>query len=163
MIFPRNFPRSEMIASSTALRHGIENEPDTFEEANLFRVAAFLQVLRDRLRAHYGHVIYINVTSGFRCLALNRKIGSVDHSYHVSGLAADFHATGISVHDLALFVHTHMQDYNYDKVILEHNAWVHVQLPRHGKTPRLAALSVSRKEVDGEMKNVYRHGIVKAA
>jgi uncharacterized protein YcbK (DUF882 family) len=71
----KNFTLSELVASDTATRLGIDNVPDKKAEANLRLLATtILQPLRDR----YGKPII--VTSGYRCTALNKAVGGVASS-----------------------------------------------------------------------------------
>lgn len=49
-----------------------------------------LQMLRDKFRAP------IKITSGNRCPAYNKSIGSKDTSYHVRGRAADIQVSGVT-------------------------------------------------------------------
>ena len=79
-----NFKLNEFTRSETAKRLDINNEPDEASLYNLRRLATELEKVREIL----GKPIII--TSGFRSLALNRKIGSKDNSSHVVGCAADF-------------------------------------------------------------------------
>ena len=68
----KNFTLSELVASDTATRMGIDNSPDDKATANLRLLAtAILQPLRDK----YGKPI--TVTSGYRCTALNKAVGGV--------------------------------------------------------------------------------------
>lgn len=74
----------EFIKSDTAEAKGISNFP-TFE------VVAHLSQLRDEIldpmREAWGGPLV--VTSGYRCPALNRAVGGVTNSAHLSGYAAD--------------------------------------------------------------------------
>ena len=42
----------------------------------------------------------IHITSGYRCLAYNRKVGGAANSYHLIGLAADIQVKGINLIEL---------------------------------------------------------------
>ena len=62
------------------------NEPPTQCLVNLeYGVASILQPLRDALGCP------IIITSGYRCLEVNRLVGGVAHSQHMFGCAADLH------------------------------------------------------------------------
>ena len=73
------------LAELTATDHpNLQTQPTVEQVINLvYLCAAVLQPLRDL----YGQPII--VTSGFRSQALNTKIGGVNNSYHLQGLAAD--------------------------------------------------------------------------
>lgn len=74
----------EFIKSDTAEAKGISNFPD-------FDTVAHLDELRrkilDPMREAWGGPLV--VTSGYRCPALNRAVGGVTNSAHLSGYAAD--------------------------------------------------------------------------
>lgn len=119
-----HFTLSELTKSSTAERLGIANEPGSVEVENLIMVCD--QVL-EPVRNHYG--IPFAPNSGFRCLELNRAIGSSGNSQHVKGEAVDFEVPGISNKEVALWV---MENCEFDQLILEFykedipdSGWVH--------------------------------------
>lgn len=78
-----HFTLSELIASSTARRLGIDNTPDA--EA-LVRLQATAEML-ERVRATLG--VPILVTSGYRSRAVNQAVGGVTSSDHSRGQAVD--------------------------------------------------------------------------
>ena len=49
--------------------------------------SSLVDVLQD-LRDKYGSLV---ITSGFRCLSYNKKVGGVSNSWHLKGQAADFY------------------------------------------------------------------------
>ena len=80
----KNFSMEELVASDTARMKGIDNTPDKEVEARLIQLAQ--QVLQP-LRNSYGKPIQIS--SGYRCKALNKAIGGVSTSQHLKGEAVD--------------------------------------------------------------------------
>lgn len=81
----KNFEPEEFFKSETACERNIKNyteEPAII--ANLNVVASKMQEIRNLL----GFPVKIN--SGYRCLELNRAVGSKDTSQHVLGQACDF-------------------------------------------------------------------------
>ena len=70
----------------TATQHrGIDNSVnDDSSNSNLQQLAYKLETVRSIL----GYPLVIS--SGYRCLELNRAVGSKDTSAHVKGLAADW-------------------------------------------------------------------------
>lgn len=89
----KNFKLSEFFASSTARKNGIKNEPHINERATIERninllVDNVLDPIRDIVRKP------IIITSGYRSPQLNKMVGGVDNSQHMSGCAADFHVKG---------------------------------------------------------------------
>ena len=124
MKLSEHFSLSELTKSSTAERKGISNEPDEEAIENLILVCD--QIL-EPVRNHYGKPFVPN--SGFRCLELNRAIGSSDKSQHVTGQAVDFEVPGEDNKDVALWV---VENCTFDQLILEFykegeptSGWVH--------------------------------------
>ena len=85
MNLSEHFGLDEFTASQTATRHSIDNTPSEKIVENLRMLAALLEQVRELLGGHS-----IRISSGYRCLELNRAIGSSDSSAHVRGWAADF-------------------------------------------------------------------------
>lgn len=114
MQLSKNFYLSEMTKSDTAYRLGIENMPSSNEIENLKRLCInVLQPVRD----HFKQPVIIN--SAYRCLKLNKAVGSSSSSQHLKGQAADIEIPGISTYDLAKWI---SENINYDQLILE--MWV---------------------------------------
>ena len=84
------FKIEELTHSITADTHGIDNTPTA--EAVPLMVELIDRVL-DPIREKWQSPIYI--TSGYRCPALNRKVGGVENSYHTRGMAADITAKSV--------------------------------------------------------------------
>ncbi|WP_420465630.1 D-Ala-D-Ala carboxypeptidase family metallohydrolase [Panacagrimonas sp.] len=132
-----HFHLDEMTASETAARHGIANEPNETEIRNL---ACLCEEVLEPLRASIGRPII--VTSGFRCVELNRRLGSKDTSDHVAGRAAD-----IKVHGLRpIEVCQRIADLElpYRQLIHEFGAWTHVSIPADNEVPRRQHLTIDR-------------------
>ena len=131
LMLSEHFSLDEFVISATALAMGIVNSPGSSELANL----RFLcREVLEPARAVLGEPIH--VTSGYRCLALNRAVGGVAQSYHVRGLAADLHIES-AAHASRLAAALNAQPY-CDLILVEHAqgaSWLHVQVrklsPRH--------------------------------
>lgn len=131
LMLSEHFSLDELIYSSTARTMGIANRPGSSEIANLrFLCREVLEPARRVL----GEPIH--VTSGYRCLALNRAVGGVAQSYHVQGLAADLHIES-AAHASRIADALNAQPY-CDLILVEHAhgaSWLHVQArklsPRH--------------------------------
>ena len=78
------FTIKEMTKSQTAELYHIDNTPTKEVIENLKKVMYIL----DMVRVHMGKPIFVN--SGYRCKKLNEKVGGVQKSMHIKGLAADF-------------------------------------------------------------------------
>lgn len=137
MQLSRNFKLSDFTKSSTALKYGIINEPNSDELANIQDlVNDLLQPLRNLLNKdtsllmESGKIQFvINITSGFRCKQLNshKDIGGSPTSDHVFGRAADIQVPGLTPKQLALKI-VELEKNNlldFDQVILE-PTWVHL-------------------------------------
>ena len=77
------FKLEELLQSKTALAYKIENLPSWQVVSNLERLAAILDIVREKLG------IPITVTSGFRGTKLNAKVKGSKGSQHMLGEAAD--------------------------------------------------------------------------
>lgn len=84
MLLSEHFTLEEMIFSSTAQRHGLDNTPPADAVANL--KALCLNVL-EPVRALWGGPI--KVDSGYRSFPLNALVHGVPSSQHCLGQAAD--------------------------------------------------------------------------
>jgi hypothetical protein len=153
MNLTKNFTLSEMTKSDTALRLGIDNEPDEQQLAALQLLAEkVLQPVRD----YYGMGVKVN--SALRTLPVNRAIGSSDNSHHVRGMAADIEIPGIPNAELAEWI---VENLEFTQCILEFytpgvpdSGWVHVSYVPEDL--RKQVLTATKK--DG--KTVYLQGLV---
>ena len=95
MNLSRNFSLQELIKSDTAIRKGINNNPNAGQIEKLKELCEnILQPVRD----HFGRV---KVTSGFRSSELCVAIGSSVNSQHARAEAADFEVMGVDNAELA--------------------------------------------------------------
>ena len=134
-----HFSLSELTKSDTAIRKGIDNTPNDQEVENLILLC---NEILEPVREHYG--IPFAPNSGFRCLDLNREIGSSDKSQHVYGKAVDFEIPGLDNKEVALWV---MENCDFDQLILEFykegepsSGWVHCSYDvdkEHRKSARI--------------------------
>ena len=81
----KHFTFAEMTRTNT----GIENVPNKAQVKNLKRLCRWLERLREKV----GKPIVIN--SGYRSEAVNKAVGGVKGSNHLTGCAADIHVAGI--------------------------------------------------------------------
>lgn len=82
---------AKLAANFTAHELGADKpEADERITANLSRVAKWLQAVRDQLKRR------VFVTSGFRPLPENERVGGAATSDHPNGLAADFEVEGLT-------------------------------------------------------------------
>lgn len=136
-----NFWLDELTRSETAVRLGVANDPSEEEKQNLKRLCrSVLQPLREKT----GHTII--VLSGFRCLEVNRAIGSKDTSQHLKGLAADIRSTHQQLRDAFAFArYIADRKLDWDQLINEYDEWVHISVPEEGKPARRMLLTIDHQ------------------
>ena len=111
--------------SNTAIRRGIDNNPDPKQLQNMKLIA---EKVFEPLREHVGKPIKIN--SFFRCPELNKAIGGSSKSQHCNGQAMDIDDTygNMSNADMYEWI---KENLDFDQMIWEFGsdenpAWVHV-------------------------------------
>ena len=123
MNLTRNFSLQELIKSDTAIRKGIDNNPNADQIEKLKKLCEnVLQPVRDQ----FGRV---KVTSGFRSPELCVAIGSSINSQHVKAEACDFEVLGVDNAEVADWVYKNCQT---DQLLLEfytpgepNSGWIH--------------------------------------
>ena len=117
------FTMTELTASATARRKGIDNTPDAKAKAAL---SALVANVLDPLREKYGKPIV--VSSGYRCPKLNKAVGGVARSQHTKGEAADIRCVSDSrAENKRLFDLIVASGLPFDQLIDEYGYdWVHV-------------------------------------
>jgi hypothetical protein len=123
MKLTRNFSLSELIKSDTAIRLGIDNNPNADQ---IEKLKALCENILQPVRDHFGRV---KVTSGFRSVDLCVAIGSSVNSQHAKAEAADFEVIGTSNAELADWIYSNLEP---DQLILEffepsepNSGWIH--------------------------------------
>jgi hypothetical protein len=121
MQLTKNFSLEELIHSDTAVKLGLNNNPNSEEEDNLHELCInVLQPSRDYLNES------IKVSSGFRGRELNTAIKGSYTSDHTKGKAADLKCS-----DNSKLFHYIKDFLNFDQLIWEFGdneqpSWVHV-------------------------------------
>jgi zinc D-Ala-D-Ala carboxypeptidase len=139
MKLSEHFTLEELMRSDMAVRMGIDNTPSPSQVAKLQWLAGRLE----QVRAVTGP---LRVTSGYRCIALNRAIGSRDTSQHVKCEAADLQSV-IGVHPLELCQRVADSGVQFDQLIYEFGAWMHVSFVGFNAEPvrpRRQELTINR-------------------
>ena len=132
MQLSKNFKLNEFTASQTATRKGIDNTPAAPIIERLRMLANMLEQVRSLLGNHS-----IRISSGYRCLALNRAIGSGDSSAHVQGYAVDFTCPGFGTpKEVANKIA--QSDIKFDQLIHE-GTWVHLSVDPRNRRDVLTA------------------------
>ena len=128
MKLSKNFSLNELIHSSTANYHKVDNIPDRWELENLKKLCHdILQPIRNK----WGDSIF--VTSGYRNPILNRLVGGASNSQHILGEAADL-TTGSKSSNKKLFnmILQMIKDgeITVGQLISEKDcSWIHISLP----------------------------------
>ena len=133
MSLSEHFSLDELTASETALRKGIDNTPPPVVTEKLRMLAATLEQVRSLLGNNS-----IRISSGYRCLALNRAIGSGDLSAHVLGYAVDFTCPKFGTpKEVAKEIAE--SNLKFDQLICEGNAWIHLSCDPQNRRQVLTA------------------------
>lgn len=127
----KNFTLEELYASSTAKAKGINNIPTPQAIINLtYLVSKVLQPLRVYAQEP------IKIGSGYRSPALNRAVGGVSNSQHMTGQAADLCIDG-NIEKGRKWFDLIRRNLPFDQLIWEKNPktgsyWVHVSFNAEG-------------------------------
>jgi hypothetical protein len=106
---------------------GLANVPTAEAIGNLENL---VEKILDPVRELWGAPIFVN--SGFRSPAVNKAVGGVATSQHLTGEAADITA-GSAEKNAKLFQMIANGNYEFDQLIDEKNySWIHVSLKRNG-------------------------------
>ncbi len=142
MNLSRNFTLSELIKSDTAIRKGINNNPNAEQ---IEKLKALCENILQPVRDHFGRV---KVTSGFRSVELCLAINSSVNSQHAKAEAADFECLGTDNAELADWI---KKELPYDQLILEfytpgepNSGWIHCSYIEG--TPRASYLHAFKSE-----------------
>ena len=77
---------------------GVDNTPNHAAVLNLKNLCVWLEALREEYNRRYGEdssSLPIVINSGYRSEAVNKAIGGVKGSNHLTGCAVDIHVSGI--------------------------------------------------------------------
>ena len=122
---------------------GIENVPNEAQVENLKRVCRWLERLRRRWNDKYGDgddPIIIN--SGFRSAAVNKAVGGVPTSNHLTGCAVDIRCIGMEQalrYASILLDISDMSREDFDELLIEQKRsviWIHFAVRPTGNRRR---------------------------
>ena len=120
------------LAELTKTKQHIENVPNEAQVENLRRVCRWLERLRKRWNDKYGDgddPIIIN--SGFRSPEVNKAVGGVPTSNHLTGCAVDIRCIGIEQalrYAAILLDISDMSREDFDELLIEQKrsvVWIH--------------------------------------
>jgi putative chitinase len=116
----------------------LDNTPNDAEQANLQRLAEFLEQVKSALG---GKPIMVN--SAFRSKAVNDAVGSKDTSQHRLGCAADLRVPGMTPDSVVRAIIA--ANLPFDQIIREFDAWTHISVPNTPDLkPRRQALVIDK-------------------
>jgi len=132
MRLTRNFSLEQLIYSETAERERIDNTPGPEVVDNLRLLAQGLERVQILTESP------LEISSGYRCPELNRRVGGAESSQHTQGQAADFTCAEFGP-PVEIIKVIHPSDIEFDQCILEYGKWVHISF---SKTPRGKVLTI---------------------
>lgn len=139
MKLSEHFSLYEFERSYIAERLGIDNSvPESLLDTLLY-TANMLEVVRSDVL----HGV-IDISSGYRCLELNRALKSKDTSDHVKGLAVDFTCPTFGS-PLEVCTAIVASDVDYQQVIYEFGRWCHLSFPVPGGVGKRQVLTIDRR------------------
>ena len=139
MKLSEHFGLAELCKTKT----GIENVPNEAEVENLKRLCRWLEQLRRRWNNQYGDgddPIVIN--SGFRSPEVNKAVGGVPTSNHLTGCAVDIRCIGMEQalrYAAILLDISDMSREDYDELLIEQKGrviWIHFAVRSSGNRRR---------------------------
>ena len=119
------FTLRELTQSTTAYKYKIDNTPSAEIVEHLEELMDFM----DGFRAYWGGPLI--VSSGYRCEALNEKVGGAKNSGHKYGWAVDFVPANNKKVECYEKFQEYLKDKEFDELILERSGariWLHFSL-----------------------------------
>ena len=148
MKLAEHFTLGEMTKTST----GLANEPNEAQVKNLMRLCSWLEMLRDEWNRRYGEGDDpIVISSGFRSPKVNKAVGGVSSSNHLTGCAADIRVAGFEEALRKAVILLDISDESgedFDELLIERNQrgsyWIHfaVRPPAQGNRLKVRFLNV---------------------
>ena len=145
MKLSEHFSLAEMCKTSANL----DNVPNEAQVENLKRLCGWLEMLRSEWNKRYGEgndPIFIN--SGFRSETVNKAVGGVKGSNHLSGCAADIRVAGIEqlvrYATILLDISDESKE-DFDELLLERspkgNYWLHFAVRPSGNRRKVRLMN----------------------
>ena len=131
------------LAELTKTKQHIENVPSEAQVENLRRVCRWLERLRRRWNDKYGDGdAPIIINSGFRSEAVNKAVGGVPTSNHLTGCAVDIRCIGMEQalrYAAILLDISDMSREDFDELLIEQKrsvVWIHFAVRPSGNRRR---------------------------
>jgi len=132
------FSLPELVVSQSAARRGMKNIPFGKQLDNLRSTAEKMDAIREML----GKPVL--VSSGYRNAEVNALVGGSKTSAHLQGLAVDFTCPGYG-NPLAVAKAVFAMGIEFDQLIHEYGAWVHIGFAEPGKPSRRQTLTINKR------------------
>jgi len=117
----------EFIATN---HRNIDNTLPIELHGNAMQTCEMMERIRTYLSKVTGRDTAINPSSAYRCLTLNRAVGSSDSSDHVKGLAMDWNAQGLTPFEACRLLEPVVNELGIGQLIHEYGRWVHTGVPK---------------------------------
>ena len=131
-----HFTLGEMCKTSAKTQNG--NIPSHVHIENLKRLCGWLEQLRRRWNNIYGEGNDPIINSGYRSPEVNKAIGGVEGSNHLTGCAVDIHVYGIEQlirYATILLDISDLNNEDFDELLLERSPrgtyWLHFAVRPH--------------------------------
>ena len=142
MNLSENFTLEEATFSDTAIRQGINNQPNDKQLENMKIAAKHLENLRNLL----GKPLHVN--SWLRLPELNVAVGGSKISAHMDGWAIDFTCLGFG-DPLAVCKAIENSDIKFDQMIYEYGRWTHISFAPEMRQQKLTIMKPQNKYLEG--------------
>jgi hypothetical protein len=140
MQMTEHFTLEEYVATN---HRTIDNSLPDHLMPNAMRTLVMMEHIRASLSQAAGRDIPINSSSGYRCLALNRSLGSDDTSDHVQALAMDWTAASFgSPYAVCLYLSQRTGELGIGQLIHEFGRWIHCS-PKEPANPINRVITIS--------------------
>lgn len=136
------FTLEEATHSDTAIRLGINNQPDERQLENMKKAAAGME----QVRALLGKSISVN--SWIRLPEVNVAVGGSKVSSHMDGWAVDFTCKGFG-DTYAVAQALAKSDIKFDQLIHEFGRWVHISFAPEMRQQKLTIFNPQKKYLPG--------------
>lgn len=142
MNLSEHFTLEEATFSDTAIRQGIDNQPDDKQLENMKIAAEHLEKVRDLLGKG------INVNSWLRLPALNIAVGGSKISSHMDGWAIDMTCAGFG-NSYAVCKEIESSGIKFDQMIHEYGRWTHISFAPEMRQQKLTIMKPQNKYLEG--------------
>lgn len=137
-----HFTLEEATFSDTAVRQGINNQPNDKQLENMKIAAEGMEKVRSLL----GKGIHVN--SWLRLPELNVAVGGSKVSSHMDGWAIDFTCSGFG-DPLAVCKAIEASDIKFDQMIHEYGRWTHISFAPEMRQQKMTIMKPQNKYVQG--------------